>query len=221
MFLSPRIFRSGKIKSFSTVRSILLYYLFLILKQVLGSIDSAITQRSLPAYQGIQLFYLCKEQADAAEWYKSWGVMENFHGNHGMLMMHIWMVNRRLLQFPDSPVRTEVQESLFEALWADTSARIRAAGISEISVNARLKDVQSWSLPTCMELDYAYTLLHGLQKDSSNQTNADLRGPSAVIDAIGGTIWRQIFQKKAVSAADLPDDQSMAVTETMVEQLAR
>jgi cytochrome b pre-mRNA-processing protein 3 len=51
-----------------------------------------------------------------------------------------------------------VQEALFDELWEDTSGRIRAAGIGEMSVNKYLKEVQSYSFRTCVDLDHVLTL---------------------------------------------------------------
>ena len=184
--------------------------------------DNAILSRSVNAEKGLQLFYICKEQCESNEWFKSAKLPENFHGKHGLLMLHVWMINKRLLLLPDTKARQEIQETLFDTLWNDTMARIRSAGITEISVNARLKDVQAWSLPTCMELDYAFSI-PTINESKDNSTNSksfmqmksnispkeneiikehpDIRSLSKkqieelVIDHISGTLWRQIYQR--------------------------
>ena len=46
---------------------------------------------------------------------------------------------------------------MFDELWEDTSGRIRALGVGELSVNKRLSEVQGYSFKFCIELDDAIT----------------------------------------------------------------
>lgn len=195
---------------------------------LLNKLETVIQNQSGPASRGLQLFYLCKEQAESPIWHNQANIASNFHGKHGILMVHIWMVNKRLLLLPDTAARAEVQETLFDTLWADTMARIRANGVAEISVNARLKDVQSWSLPTCLELDYAFSLLNpevrakaaqakekpkSILSTSTTDTDTDTTNSNdlihslpagssdsdLVIDHIAGTLWRQVYQRDEIT----------------------
>jgi len=184
---------------------------------VLQKIETVIHNQSAPASRGLQLFYVCKEQTESDKWHKEANIASNFHGKHGILMIHIWMVNKRLMLLPETTARAEVQETLFDTLWSDTMARIRATGVAEISVNARLKDVQSWSLPTCLELDYAFSLLDpevkakaGEAKEKSKLTNneemlslalpEETSDADLVIDHIAGTLWRQLYQRDEITS---------------------
>jgi hypothetical protein len=184
----------------------------------LKKLETAVHNQSAPASRGLQLFYLCKEQAESPIWHERANIASNFHGRHGILMVHIWMLNKRLMCLPETSTRAEVQETLFDTLWADTSARIRANGVAEISVNARLKDVQSWSLPTCLELDYAFSLLDPEVKAKAADAKekpavgseaaavafdvlpAGSSDSDIVIDHIAGTLWRQLYQRDEVTS---------------------
>jgi hypothetical protein len=48
-------------------------------------------------------------------------------------MIHIWIIHKRLLL--EGKEGLNVQESLFDELWEDTSNRIRGCGINEMSVS--------------------------------------------------------------------------------------
>lgn len=60
-------------------------------------------------------------------------VGSDFRSKHMLLVLHVWLVHRRL--FSESKQGLLVQEALFDELWEDTSNRIRAAGIAELSVS--------------------------------------------------------------------------------------
>lgn len=185
---------------------------------VFERLDSAVQRRSAPGTNGLQLFFLAKEQADSDLWYSKANIPPSFHGRHGVLMLHVWMLNTRLLQLPESAERNETQEVLWDTLWTDTCARIRAEGVAEISVNARLKDVQSWSLPTCLELDYALALLSpkdDTKIDSSRLLSdkpvtelSSVERMDLVADHIAGTLWRQIYQRDELPNSLSPENGS-------------
>jgi len=60
-------------------------------------------------------------------------VSHDFRSKQIMLMVHIWMMHKKLISEGDDG--HVVQECLFDELWEDTSNRIRGAGISELSVS--------------------------------------------------------------------------------------
>ena len=198
-------------------------------------LDNVILSRSVNAEKGLQLFYVCKEQCESKRWFELAKIPDNFHGRHGLLMLHVWMINKRLLLLPDNRARQEIQETLFDTLWNDTMARIRAAGVTEISVNARLKDVQEWSLPTCMELDYAFsipTINNSNESTSKSKSYMQMKSnisptddqvikehpdiskltkkqvQDLVIDHIGGTLWRQIYQRNEFNSGSSSNSNS-------------
>lgn len=165
---------------------------------LLQKVETAVLSQAIPSTRALQLFYACKEQCDNDHWFKDALIPNNFHGKHGILLLHIWMVNRRLVQLPESTSRIETQEALFDTFWMDTQSRIRAAGIAEISVNARLKDVQDWSIPTMLELDHAMTFLTDKTKESLNKKERELE----VIEGFCSTLWRQIYQRGEMLSED-------------------
>lgn len=48
-------------------------------------------------------------------------------------MIHVWMIHKRLIT--EGREGQRLQEALFDQLWEDTSNRIRAVGIGELSVS--------------------------------------------------------------------------------------
>lgn len=60
-------------------------------------------------------------------------VSHDFRSKQIMLMVHIWMMHKKLISEGDDG--HVVQECLFDELWEDTSNRIRGAGINELSVS--------------------------------------------------------------------------------------
>ena len=85
------------------------------------------------------------------------------------------MIHKRLIA--EGKRGKQVQEAMFDELWEDTSNRIRAVGVNELSINKHLKEVQGYSFRYCLELDEALT------KESEDE----------VLEEIGGTLWRFNF----------------------------
>lgn len=102
-------------------------------------------------------------------------------------MIHIWMVHKRLLSV--EPNGKKIQEALFDYLWEDTTNRIRNQNVNELSVNKYLKDVQSLSFKTCIELDQS------LKMPTEDE----------IVTDIGGAVWRSVYDK----AEDVQDDHIM------------
>ena len=98
-----------------------------------------------------------------------------FRSKHTVLMTHTWLIHKRLLKEGKEGQKT--QECMFDELWEDTNARLRAIGISEISINKHLGEVQSFSFKFCCELDEAV----------SKPTEAE------IVDDLGGAIWRNVY----------------------------
>lgn len=78
---------------------------------------------------------------------------------------------------------------MFDELWEDTCARLRAIGINELSINKHLGEVQTHSFNFCMELDEA------LKKETESET----------LDDMGGALWRNAYS----SREDLEEDHIM------------
>lgn len=56
----------------------------------------------------------------------------DFRSKQVLLMIHIWILHKRLIS--DGKDGLLLQEALFDALWEDTSNRIRGQGVNELSV---------------------------------------------------------------------------------------
>jgi cytochrome b pre-mRNA-processing protein 3 len=80
-------------------------------------------------------------------------VSSEFLPKQAVLMAHIWMVHKRLMSEGDAG--RKIQECLFDEMWEDTSARLRADGINELSINKYLEEVQGYSFKLCVEMDEA------------------------------------------------------------------
>ena len=132
------------------------------------------------------LFDNCTIQASLPAWYsneinKGGGLIYNdFRSKHTMLILHVWMIHKRLIIGDTGRVGKNVQECLFDELWEDTSSRIRNIGIAELSVNKNLKDVQGYSFKCMLELD------HALTRPSEDE----------IVDTIGGTLWRFVYMRR-------------------------
>jgi len=111
------------------------------------------------------------------------GLSSSLRQHHAMLTLHIWFLHRRLLAETQLPNNNEsndehkhdknststaatttkgkgsfqlmIQEELFDTFWNDTQARIRAAGVHELSVNKFLKELQQQSMLQMTQYDHA------------------------------------------------------------------
>lgn len=85
-------------------------------------------------------------------------VGRDFRPRHAILTMHIWFLHKRLVADKnDEDVALMVQEELFDMLWDDTSARIRRAGVHEISVGKDTIAVQKYTFFHLSHYDHVYT----------------------------------------------------------------
>ena len=117
-------------------------------------------------------------QASHPNWAKRAGIdTRAFRPQHSLIFAHVWLVHRAF-ETEGASTRRErrlLQEAVFDELWEDTQARIRASGVAEISVNKHLTDVQKYSFQAALEYD-----------DASSRDGADRR------DALGAAIWRHV-----------------------------
>jgi len=129
---------------------------------------------------GQALFRSCEDQSLRVASDSAFGLSIDWHDNKSfqsrqqLLMLHVWMVHRRLLS--EDKRGKEVQETLFDTLWEDTTRRIRAAGVHELTVNKHLSTVQKACFTAAVSYD------HGL--NISSDENLEL----------GSAIWRNVYQ---------------------------
>lgn len=154
--------------------------------------------------QGI--FRSCAVQAGAPVWSKRGLVRAaEFRPNHALLLTHVWMVHRRLHDFPRDrkSEATQLQELIFDELWDDTTKRIRQAGIQEISVDRNLADVQKYSFAAAVEYDQA--IAHKRQ-DAAKTT-----------DDLAAALWRHVFLATEEPAVTV--DHCLALSAYVLAQL--
>ena len=150
----------------------------------------------------LSLLKTCKSQSELSGWYSRGLLTEDFRAKHSMFLIHIWIVQRRLLMPDAGKEGVLVQEAMFDELWDDTTVRIRKLGINELSLNKYLKEAQGYSFKLCMELDQAVKM----NEDSISNNIKDTKGtkdnniiedvPYEVMDNIGGTLWRSVYAKR-------------------------
>lgn len=121
------------------------------------------------------LFQSCVDQASKKSWLVRGRVANEFRPRHALLLTHIWLIHKRLLK--DGQPGKLLQESVFDLLWDDTSMRIRSKGISELSVNKNLGDVQKYSFPLLVSYDQAM----GLPTQAEQE------------DHLGAAAWRNLW----------------------------
>lgn len=128
----------------------------------------------------------CLDQAVKAPWYSRGLIGGEFRSKHTVMLLHIWMVHKRLLVKDLGSEGPRIQESLFDEFWDDTSDRIRQVGVPEISVNKYLSEVQGYSFKTCVELDACLAKYGG--NDTTNEDD--------LLDSMGGVLWRSAYARR-------------------------
>jgi cytochrome b pre-mRNA-processing protein 3 len=113
-------------------------------------------------------------------WSSRGDIGKEFRSNHTMILLHIWLVHKRLLK--EGGKGKSIQEAMFDELWEDTCNRIRSVGVNELSVNKRLSEVQGYSFKFCCELDHAVTL------DDEEE----------VLQEIAGSLYRNVYMRREV-----------------------
>jgi hypothetical protein len=103
---------------------------------------------------------------------------------HQLIVLHTWIVSKRLLHDQDKALQRE----LFTALWENTERRIRAEGVNEMSVNKHLAEVQRLSYGALTAYDAGFA-----QTSDGDQE-------------LGSSLYRNVFAaNKAVSDAVVLD----------------
>jgi hypothetical protein len=96
--------------------------------------------------------------------------------------MHVWFLHKRLLADRVDPHQALlVQEELFDILWNDTRARIRAEGVNELTVNKHLKDAQQLTFLHCAHYDHAF---QEYAKD-----------PKRRVEELAAAIWAHVLNR--------------------------
>lgn len=104
--------------------------------------------------QSQTMFRTCLERSAHPSFVRYLGLTEDFVPLHQILLLHVWIINRRLLG--EGKTGKLVQETFFDTLWENTERRLRAIGIHEISINKQLTEVQKWSFGALVAYDIGY-----------------------------------------------------------------
>jgi cytochrome b pre-mRNA-processing protein 3 len=141
------------------------------------------------------IFYSCKENGQRSQWAQNYGVRNDYRSKHGLILMHVWVVHKRLIKEGRDGKR--IQEALFDLLWDDTSARLRAIDVPEISINNYLMQVQSYSLQTCTNLD---SVIHKIQENGLKmEAEEDV---NLIMDELNDIFSLYFWQKSEESVKD-------------------
>lgn len=98
-----------------------------------------------------ELYQNCVNASAHDAFYHIVQLQPDFRTQSGILLLHVWMLQRRLMTIPKEG--KIMQESLFDRLWDDIMLRLRHAGIPEMSINKYLLQVQQQSFTACVAYD--------------------------------------------------------------------
>ncbi len=116
------------------------------------------------------LFKSCFAQATRRGLKEHLALEDDFFHNHALINLHVWMVHNRLRTV--GGLGKPLQEQLFDRCWEDTTKRIRALSVPELTVNKHLRETQTFSFGAAVAYD------HGLKEGT---------------DALAGSLYRNVF----------------------------
>ncbi|KAG7379362.1 hypothetical protein PHYPSEUDO_008718 [Phytophthora pseudosyringae] len=97
------------------------------------------------------VFQSCMNYTARPEYYRALGLPRSFRAQQALLMVHVWLVHRRLaLEGEQGKI---MQELMFDRLWEEIVVRIRYLDISELTVNKHLAQVQQVCFNACIAYD--------------------------------------------------------------------
>jgi hypothetical protein len=150
----------------------------------------------------------CESQANKSDFFKRGKIPNDFRARHTLLTLHIWILNRRLIRGEnadgvfDSQMKY-LQESLFDRFWEDTTRRIRAEKVPELTINKHLKDVQAYTFTACVTFDYSQTYASAEHP------------PEKALHTLGDALWEQIYKCNN----DLSDDHILRLARYVLREL--
>lgn len=132
------------------------------------------------------LLNACAQQAARREFYENLRLEPKFMNMQAILMVHIWLVHRRLIQEGDQG--RMMDEAVFDRLWEEVTVRIRAMGVPEISVNKNLMEVQKVSFGACLSFDRGLeqgieTLVESLKRNVFMASDDEMSSADAKLSA--------------------------------------
>ena len=91
----------------------------------------------IPLQGTIEVIYgMIVTQAREPLFYRDLGVPDTVNGRFDLLVLHLWMVLRRLRPMPDGPA---LCQALFDRFCADMDANLREMGVGDLTVPKRMQ----------------------------------------------------------------------------------
>ena len=138
------------------------------------------------------LFNSCFSHATQPPFRTHLRLEDDFFHNHALINLHVWMAHHRLRSAPGGK---HLQEQMYDRFWEDTTKRIRALGVPELTVNKHLRETQTFSFGAATVYDY------GLAEDEQE---------------LAGALYRSVF----CNNQEIPEDLVMETTAYVKQQVS-
>lgn len=93
----------------------------------------------------------CLEQAERNEFYHFCGLIPEFHSEMHLATIHIWMLNRRFLEFMTPEEALEWRTAILENFWMFAQSMLSVEGVHDMLLNKRLKAMQQYGTSSSIE----------------------------------------------------------------------
>lgn len=84
------------------------------------------------------LYLVVVEQARRPDFYARYGVPDTLEGRYDMIILHAWLLLRRLGAMPSERARV-LSQSVFDRMFADMDRNLREMGVSDLRVGKRVQ----------------------------------------------------------------------------------
>lgn len=91
-----------------------------------------------------ELYARIVAQARSESFFTDWGVPDTIEGRFELMALHAWLVMRRLSAEGKGPQGAEISvfnQALFDFMFADMDLNLREAGVSDIKVGEKVKEL--------------------------------------------------------------------------------
>jgi len=154
---------------------------------------------SLRIRQAQAIYRSCVQQAESPSILRALELPDDkFLTRHQLISVHVWIVNKRLLQ-EGTKAAKKLQAEVFDTLWENTERRVRNAGVAETSLSKSMAEIQKISFGAMVSYDIGLKI-----KDDD-----DFELSSAV--------WRNLF----ASRENVTDDKVIRVAKWMRAEVNR
>ena len=148
-------------------------------------------------------------QAGKKGFFREGKISDSFRAKHALIVLHVWLLHKRLLREGDEGKL--IQESLFDSLWEESTHRIRAMGVNELSVNSYLKEIQQYSYGAMISYDAALNITEDSEKRKDDLAGAlyryvYLRSENSDLDEAHVLLLADYVEQELKSLYDIPFD---------------